>query len=223
MPLPTTLYNFLESGVQGKVTSGYRVTRRPIVVNHGKRFRDIPAVVPGGAGAVAVDTSAAPESSFQISAGVAAPTLATTLVNGNVYSITATGASSVAQSDDYTHVPERHCDELHTLMEFWDSDTVGEAFTATVTTTSGSATITVADAERFTPGQGISGTGIPTGARVLRTLTHAAGVITRTSVVLTHKCTASADVEATMTGGNKVGEFLHAEWTGWAGEISTPT
>ena len=132
-------------------------------------------------------------------------------------------ASSVAQSDDYTHIPERHCDEIHTLVEFWDSDTVGEAFTATIATTSGSATIVVPDSERFTPGQSIAATGIPTGAKVLRTITHAAGVITRTSVVLSHKATASADVEATMTGGNKVGEFLHKEWTGWSSEFSTPT
>lgn len=224
MSFPSTLYNLLESGLQGKVTSALRMTRKLIVIFEADTYRDSPPVLPGVAGALVVDTGADPNVAFQVSGCAPEPTVAVAQVAATTsYSVTAKGASSTLQDDAYTHVPKRFIPKLATLVEFWDSEVVGHALTMTVTTTSGSATITVPDSEILTPGQAVSGTGIPTGAKVLSTLTQSNGVITRTTAVLTHKCTGSADVEATFTGGNKVGEFLQKEHIGWCAELSTPT
>ncbi len=116
------------------------------------------------------------------------------------------------------------------MVEFWDSETeVGLAHQQTVTTVTGSAIITVPNAELLTPGQSISGpdtTIIPANTIILKILTILSdGTIpVLTSAVMSKEAIgAGGKVNATFGGSNKVGEFMQSEFVGWASEVSIPT
>ena len=216
MAFPTTLYAYLESGIQVKITGAVRETRKPVITWDKEKYRDVPSLVVGGASGAQGDATSL--QSVSVAGGVA-PTVTFVRGDNNVYAI---GGSSVSQEDGYTHVPKRNVPKLDELVEYWDSETVGDAMTMTVTTVSGSAIITVPDAQLLTPGQAIAGTGIPAGATILDILSESNGVITKTVAVMSHQATASAAVEATLTGGNRVGKYKESEFLGWGEEISTP-
>jgi hypothetical protein len=214
MALPNPLYAILETGVQVEIVGAAKQTRKPIIVYDGTTYRDTPSLVVGGAaGALGASASAS------VSGGVN-PTVSLDSVTGSAEAV---GAASVSQEDAYTHIPQRFIPRLDTLSEFWDADTVGLAMTMSVTTASGSAVITVPDATLLTPGQGISGTGIPANTTILSILSQSAGVITTTTAVMSQQATATGTVSATLTGSNKVGEFMQSEFIAWGSGISTPT
>lgn len=217
MAFPTTLYAYLEGGIQVKITGAVRETRKPVITWDKEKYRDTPSLVVGGA--AGTDSNAAPEvTSAQISGGVNP-----TVTFDGSGTIEVTGASSVLQEDAYTHIPKRNVPKLDELVEYWDSETVGDAMTLSVTTVSGSAVITVPDAQLLTPGQAIAGTGIPLGTVILDILSESAGVITKTTAVMSQQATGTATVSATLTGGNRVGKYKESEFLGWGEEISTPT
>lgn len=211
--LPTPLYIFTEQGVQIKIVGAAKETRKPIIVYDKEMYRDRPTPVVGGAAIGDPATG----NSVSIAGGVD-PT--TTTTSGT--SITAKGASSVLQEDDYTHVPKRYIPKLDTLIEFWDGELVGEAMTISVTTTMSSGVITVPSAQLLTPGQGISGVGIPAGTVILSILSQANGLISSTTATMSQVATAAGTVAAILTGSNKVGEVLQSEFVSWGSEISTP-
>lgn len=210
--LPSPLYAILETGVQVKIEGAAKQTRKPIIVYDGTTYRDTPSLVVGGAGA-----AFGADAAVSVSGGTSQ-----TVTTVGATSIEIVAPSSVELEDAYTHIPQRFIPRLETLSEFWDDDTVGLAMTMTVTTVSGSAVITVPDATLLTPGQGITGTGIPAGTIILNILSQAAGVITTTTAVMSQQATASGSVAAVLTGSNKVGEFMQSEFVAWGSSISTP-
>lgn len=123
------------------------------------------------------------------------------------YATVPTASTVLAKHDAYTQTDPRHTSEKLDIVEFWDAATPGFAMTCSVTTTSGSASVVVSDASKiFTIGQGISGTGIPSGAKIIG-IAVSATPATATTLYLSHQCTGSATVEATLTGANVLATF----------------
>lgn len=216
MSLPNPLFVLLEGGTQVKIENAVRRTRKPIIVYDKETFRDTPTAVVGGAAVADVVNN---PQGVSIAGGVD-PTAEDPESNGFFRLL---GASSVLEEDAYLHVPKRYIPKLDTLVEFWDAETVGLAMTMSVTTVSGSAVITVPDAQLLTPGQGITGTGIPANTIILSILSQTNGVITTTTAVMSQQATASATVAATLTGSNQVGEFMQSEFLDYGSENSIPT
>lgn len=211
MALVTPLYALLEGGTQVKIVGAFKQTRKPIIVWDKEMYRDTPTAVVGGiAGVGGTDTL------ISVAGGVN-PT-----ASGDVTDYVSAD-TSVEQEDAFTHVPKRYVPKLDTLVEFWDADTVGLAMTLSVTTVSGSGEITVPDAQLLTPGQGITGTGIPAGTVILSILSQSNGVIDTTVAVMSQQATATGTAAATLTGSNKVGEFMQSEFLDWGGENTIPT
>lgn len=220
MALPTILYALLENGNQIKIENAVVETRKPLVIYDTEMYRDKPSLVVGGAGLVGATADP-----FEMTiAGGATQTVTKHPTEGDGVGgyVDIVAPSSVVQEDDYTHIPKRYIPKMDTICEFWDAATVGLAMTMSVTTASGSAVITVPDATLLTPGQGISGTGIPAGTTILSILSQSAGVITYTTATMSQQATATGTVAATLTGSNKVGEFKYSEFLGYGSEISTP-
>lgn len=215
MAFPSTLVAYLESGITVTIINAARETRKPVITWDKEKFRDSPPVVVGGASAHSGGTDP-----VQSVAGGTTQTVDPGL-STSVVSIVA--PSSVVQDDAYTHIPKRNVPKLDELVEYWDSETVGDAMTMSVTTVSGSATITVPDAQLLTPGQAISGTGIPLGTVILDILSESAGVITKTTAVMSQQATATGTAAATLTGGNRVGKYKESEFLCWGDSIATPT
>lgn len=216
--LPDPLFVFLEGGSQTKIVGALRVTRKPIVVYDKEMYRDSPPVVTGGAYAASNDITDSQTISGSIAGGID-PTITLGVTPSTLQIV---GSASTEQDDSYTHIPKRYVPKLDTLIQFWDALTPGQAMTISVTTVSGNATVTVSDATLLTPGQGITGAGIPAGTTILNFITQAAGVISTTAVVLSQQAIATATVEATLTGGNLLGEVMQSEFISWGSENSYP-
>lgn len=144
-------------------------------------------------------------------------TVAGTLVNTDLSTVVDNNSKTIV--DDSVAAIEPHpWLKIRTLVEFWDSTSVGEAMTLTASLTSGNATIVVPNNRLLTPGQAISGTGIPVGAKIMKI-----PVDSPTTAILTHKATATADAEATLTGSNRVGYYYADEGLGGAEGVSILT
>lgn len=215
MSFPTTLYLYKADGSQTKHSNGAAVTRKRVLFSR-DAYRDIFNAAQIGGSLVSSDNVG----------GISAPKVGDGALTTGLYSTlvpsTITNVESFSLSDEVSHYAWRVKEYVRWLVEVWDSAVVGHAMTMTVDTTSGSATITVPDGTLLTPGQAISGTGIPTGAKVLEILPITDGIPSRTSVKLTHKCTASAAVEATLTGSNRIGWCFEDELMDAGSEISFP-
>lgn len=212
MAFPSSLVAYLESGITVTILNAVRETRKPVITWDKEKFRDSPPVVVGGAAGAGALSS---DPTVSVAGG------STQTVTG--FSDNIVAPSSVIQDDAFTHVPKRNVPKLDELVEYWDSETVGDAMTMSVTTVSGSATITVPDAQLLTPGQAISGTGIPLGTIILDILSESAGVITKTTAVMSQQATATGTAAATLTGGNRVGKYKESEFLCWGDSIATPT
>lgn len=106
-------------------------------------------------------------------------------------------------------VQPRPVEKIRTKIEFWDGEDVGRAMTLTATLTSGNATIVVPDNTLLTPGQPISGTGIPPGAIIF-----SVPIDSLTTVILSHKATSNGDQEVTLGGSNYLGGYFEDEAMG---------
>lgn len=216
MALPAILYAFMESGLQVKIVGAVVQSRKTIIAYDKEMFRDTPSLVVGGASGVDDNAGTTPMTA-QIAGGVS-PTVT---FGGNTIEVV--GASSVLQEDAFLHIRKRHIDKMDTVVQFWDAATIGVALAGlSVTTVLNSAIITVPNAELLTPGQGITGVGIPVGTTILAILSEAAGVITKTTAVMSQAATAAGTVSAVLTGSNLVGEFMQSEFVCWGSEITTP-
>lgn len=216
---PAILYALLENGNQIQIKNAVVQTQKPLIIYDTETYRDTPSLVTGGAAGTIATSGQLPV--VQIAGGVN-PTVSQTSPSASIYFVEATGASSVSEEDAYKHVPKRFVPKLDTICEFWDDTLVGLAMTISVTTTLNSATITVPDATLLTPGQGITGTGIPAGTIILNILSQSNGVITTTTAVMSQQATAAGTVAGTLTGSNLVGRFKYSEFLGWGSQISTP-
>lgn len=210
MALPTPLEILLQDQVKLVIKDAAAVSRKQVDYYDGSTYRNtFPNhkldVKPNNVTAFATFTTDTANLQVLGSPGAA------TLVNN------AAGAlASRVYLDDVASAVEPHIwKKIRTRVEFW-SGVIGNALpTLSVTTTSGSATLTVSDNSLLTPGQAISGTGIPTGAVIMFV-----PFATRTSVILTHQATASATVTATLTGSNYLGGYWEDEELGNASEIA---
>lgn len=225
--LPSPLFAFLEGGAQVKIESAGRVTRKPVVIFEKSVYRDKPSLITGNASVMALATP------FTVSAQALESGLVPTIETSedpllpDLTVAKVNGPSSVLEEDDYNHIPMRQVPKLDTLVEFWDSETlVGLAMEMTVTTTNGSAIITVPNAELLTPGQAISDGGvlIPASTIILKILNVVNGEYpTLTYAVMSKKALGAGDADAVLTGSNKVGEYRESEFIGWGSEISMPS
>jgi hypothetical protein len=105
--------------------------------------------------------------------------------------------------------------KIRTRVEFWDSADVGIATTIQATLTSGSATIVVPNNRLLTPGQKISGTGVPVGATVL-----SLSFTDFTSVIISAKATANGDNTMTLAGSNYLGGYWDDEELAGASSVA---
>jgi hypothetical protein len=219
--LPELIVAILEGGFTVKIEGAKTMTRKEIVVYDKEKYRDKPTPVVAVAKAAYNDTGFASTVEFENVSGVD-PAISSELTDK---ALVFNGVSSIPQEDDYTHTPKRNVPKLDTLVEFWDDDEglVGLQMEMDVTTVDGSAEITVPDSRLLTPGQAISGTNIPLGAIILGIITEQNGVITTTKAMLSKKATASGEDAVTLTGANKVGEFMQSEFMAWGNYISMPS
>lgn len=191
MAYPTTPYALNRDGIAVLLTGAACHTITPRIYYRGKThsFGLLAYEVNGGTGPTNIED-------------------ATVSLTGNSFDGMAPFANSwAAKHDQYTLTDPRHTGEKLDMIEWWDATTPGHAMTMTVTTVSGSATLTVPSTRRLTIGQAITGTGIPTGAKIADFLNTSATPGLVTSVLLTHQCTASASVEATLTGANLIAQM----------------
>lgn len=130
--------------------------------------------------------------------------------SATVVSTTASTYNSRVYLDDVASAVEPHIwKKIRTRVEFWDG-VIGNAIpTLSVATVSGNATLTVSDNSLLTPGQAVSGAGIPSGAIIMFV-----PFTTRTTVIISHQATATATVIATVTGSNYVGGYWEDEELG---------
>lgn len=135
---------------------------------------------------------------------------AATLVNSE----STTNNSRVFIDDVAAGIPPHFWQKVRTRIEFWSGD-IGREMTMTVTLVSGNATITVSDNSQLTPGQAISGTGIPAGATI-----QSIPLDSTTAVILSHKATATGDEAATLAGSDYCGGYWEDEELGSAEEIA---
>jgi hypothetical protein len=224
MGFPPILYIYKLDGSQTKVTGALAFTRKRVVC-YGTPYRDsfnaawmgagyLPYLVPN-----APTVATAKIGGFPIGADGADVDVKTSTISDSSLS-----KDTVSLPDEVSHYPWRSKQYLRYLWQFWDAATVGEAISLTVTTVSGSANVTVADSQLLTPGQEISGAGIPVGARIsdFLTLTSGSMQINQTQVQLTMQCTASATVTATLTGANLLATAFEDECSDWGEAISYP-
>lgn len=213
MPLPNPVRILLEGSMLLQIEGAERMTRRDIISYDQEMFRDMPPLVVGGAAIADVGGTEV----ISVAGGVSPVAV------DNGTSFEASGASSVLQDDNFTHVPKRYIPKLDTIYEFWDSASVGIAMTMSVTTVLNSPVITIPDGNMLTPGQGIVGTGIPANTIILAVFTQTNGVITRTTAVMSQQATAAGTVAGTLSGGaNWLGEFRRSEYVGVGSNIILP-
>lgn len=148
--------------------------------------------------------------------GLGAVEMASATITNGFTGEVPTSNTFAAKHDQYNKIPPRHTAFLVDMMEFWDATTPGVAHTRNVTTTSGSKEITVGSGRLLTIGQGISGTGIPTGARIDDIVIDAESPLALVKVILTHAATGSGTVEATLTGANLVAQLPFADFGSFA-------
>lgn len=219
--LTSPLFVEKENGSLTKIEFAKGFSRKRVCYSE-NTYRDIfgaaamGRVIPNAADAAADSISGA-----QLATDALAAITHTTKVSGTLSA--AASSVDVSLSDDVSHYPNRIKEYIRWKLEFWDATTVGIAIASlSVTTTSGSAIIVVADSSLLTPGQAISGTGIPAGTTISEILPIADGIHSKTSVVLSSQATASGTVIATLTGSNCLGSFYEDEVIGWGGEVSFP-
>jgi hypothetical protein len=220
MAFPSTLKSLGESGFQNIIEGALAVTRKPIIVGLGEDYRDDPVQLLNAAGYhTDLGGSTIGSGEVQYGAGVGVYTGFGEALDpsGTVSSTPLTYAA-----DPVLHIAPRVRVKLHTLIQWWDAATPGHAMTMSVTTTSGSATVTVPSARRLTPGQGITGTGIPAGTTIESIFSIVNGIVTETVAVLSQQATATGTAAATLTGANLLGEQLQAEWLQWGSDNTTP-
>lgn len=227
MALPEVIYALLVGDKRFKITGYKYQSKKPVVIYDTETYRDDPVQLLNAQGyepVSGVNVGAATRGSGAVTDGGGIGMYA-----GWALAIDSTATQTpipeVYAADPILHIPPRQKAKLRTLVEWWDDVTPGVAMTLTITTVSGSAIITVSDAQLLTPGQGITATGVPTGAKILSILPLApsgasAGSPTLTTAVLSHQATASASVEATLTGSNKLAEAWDDEYIGFSEEVT---
>jgi hypothetical protein len=125
---------------------------------------------------------------------------------------TTTNQTKTVADDSVTATEPHPWRKLVTLVEFWDSATVGKAIAALgVTLTSGSTSVVVPDNRLLTPGQAISGTGIPVGSIIMDVPAETPG-----SIKISQPATANGAQAAVLTGGNCVAYYFAPEGIGGA-------
>lgn len=217
--LPELLVAVLEGGNTVKIENAKTETRKEIVVYDTEKYRDKPTpVVEVGKAAFDGAGVSGMIAEFDNISGVDVTLEETT--NAVVFR----GTSSIPQEDDYTHTPKRNVPKIDTLVEFWDDEDgkVGLEMEMDIETVDGEWEITVPNSRLLTPGQSIAGVGIPLGAIILEIITEQNGVITTNKAMMSKRATATGEVAATLTGANKVGEFLQSQFMGWGNDISMP-
>lgn len=218
MAFPSTLKSLGESGFQVIVEGALYVTRKPFIVILGEDYRDDPVQLLNAGGYTDVG-GAQGSGSVELGGGVGVYT-------GWAQAINAAGVESSTPatyaSDVVLHIAPRTRIRLHEHIQWWDAATPGHTMTMSVTTTSGSASITVPDASRLTPGQGITGTGIPAGTTIESIFSITNGILSKTVATLSQQATATGTAAATLTGANLLGEQLQAEFLQWGSDNTTP-
>lgn len=203
MAFPTTYYLVSTTGEKLTITGALIRTVTPRLFFFGKhhKFGLNANEVGGGMGGVyatGVVDAGTPANSFALTAD-------------DYHTATPAAGSVLGKHDAYAQIDPRHTAVKLDVVEFWDAVTPGFACTASVATTSGSATVTVGDTRLFTVGQGITATGVPSGARIAG-IVHTGGTpAASTQLILTHQATATATVEGTFTGGNLLGAMLRRD------------
>lgn len=228
MALPTTIYVEKENGSQTLISNAVQWTRKRVLWSEGAYRDSFGASFMGGAIPNANDIAGPSLAGALIGqGGVSGSGPATTTYLTEVPATISSPAQDVqviSLSDEIGHYPWRVKEYIRWQLQFWDAATVGLAIPSlSVATTSGSATLTTSDTTLLTPGQAISGTGIPTGAIVLAHLDISDGLPNRTQIIISSQATASATVIATLTGSNCLGSFFEDEIIGWGSAISFPT
>jgi hypothetical protein len=215
MAFPSILKSLGESGFQDIIEGALAVTRKPFIVMLGDDYRDDPVPLINAAGYDATS-----------GAGTVAEGGGVGVYTGWGKALDFAGTESTTPltyaSDLVLHIAPRVRVKLHTIIQWWDAVTVGHAMTMSVTTTSGSAQVTVPDARRLTPGQSITGTGIPAGTTIESIFSIVNGIVTTTVAILSQQATASGTVSATLTGANLLGEQLQGEFLQWGSDNTTP-
>lgn len=221
---PATLYNYLEDGSQGKITSALAVTRKRQLWSE-NAYRD-------SFNAAFMGAAIPNQSTTEYSGGLIAMqgdkvTPITTKLPSTAITPSAGPPPeySVSFSDEISHFPWRIKQYVRWLRQWWDSALVGHAMIISATTVSGSGIITVPDASLLTPLQGITGAGITAGSIILdiMPIDPDSSLPQPTKAVISQAATASATVAATLTGSNLVAEVWEDEFVQWAEEISFPT
>lgn len=221
MSLPNPLFIYKEDGSQTKIVDALRWTRKPVIYSEAA-YRDLfnaalmGGAIPNGANG-ATDSIAGAQLAID---GVTKALTYLTQVPSSI--VPSTGVSVVSLSDEIGHYPWRVKQYIRWVWEFWDDVTPGIEMTMSVTTVSGSPIITVPDNKLLTPGQGITGAGIPASTTILSIMPVTEGLPIFTTAVLSQQATASATVAATLSGSNLVGRAFEDEVIDWGAEISFP-
>lgn len=211
MALPSTLRILLEDQAVLEIVDAVCWTRKHVATYDGSTYRNLfpnqkvrldPIQQPTELTTINTETT-----TLQVPG-----TISSTVIANNAAS---TYTDTLVGDDSVTAIEPRIWKKVRTRVEFWDAATPGVAMTLSATTVSGSATVTVPDNSVLTPTQEISGTGIPTGAKIL-----SIPITSSTTVILTHQATASATVTATLTGANYVGGYWEDEAQGDAPNVS---
>lgn len=125
-------------------------------------------------------------------------------------------AQRVIVDDSVAKVEPRIWKKVRTRIEFWKGDGgVGTVVQMDIVTVSGNATVTVGSNALLVPGQSIVADGIPADAVIAEI-----PLDSTTTVILSHKATASATVEATFGGSDYVGGYWEDEELGDGDEIN---
>jgi hypothetical protein len=221
MAFPPVLYIYKIDGSMTKVSGAVAWTRKRVIYSGGAYRDTFNAGYMGTSFPASLVLTGAAESvgGFPIGADGGTLDIKTSTITDS--SIT---GDTVSLPDEVAHYPWRSKEFIRWMWEFWDATTVGAAMSYTVTTVSGSPNLTVGDNTLFTPGQEISGAGIPAGAIVVDFLQPASGsmIINRTTVQLNMNATASATVTATLTGANRLAAAFEDECIDWGEQISYP-
>ncbi len=217
MSLPSPFQVCLEDQVVADILGAVGISRKNIVTYDGSTYRNtltnhqISLVPPGlnplsGTGGGQTNTG-----TMQVPG-----TVTGTIVNSIDAGVTAILRASRIIADDVASAIEPHFwAKVRTRVEFWDSADVGIATTIQATLTSGSATLVVPNNRILTPGQKISGTGIPLLSTVL-----SLSITDFTSIIISAKATASGDNTMTLAGSNYLGGYWDDEELAGASSVA---
>lgn len=222
MSFPTKCWILAEVGNQIEIAGALAWTRKRVLYSESAYRDSFNAAFMGGAIPNTSNVTGGKLSGALLAENAAASTTYLTQVPASI-AAPAANVQVLSLSDEIGHYPWRIKVYVRYLIQFWDATTVGQAMTISATTVSGNPTITVPDSELLTPGQAITGTGIPTGTIVLRTIAITEGLPVTTAAILSQNATASATVAATLTGANCLASYFEDEIIGWGGPISFPT